>query len=493
MQKQKYFLPLALLVLAIGFVYSPILKFPMPAWREPIEVIGHIVAAAVFFLILNVNFSIPAAFCGASLFAFLPVYASQWAAGPLGLAGIGLYVGGVLLASLAAFGFERFYIFLKTQEALIRQLFLAGVGVLILGLALMAVDTNRVWRDEMSLRRWRAEHRPSAVSLNAWARFLYTHTAGADKAKSVYEQALKKDPHNKEANFALADIYEDQADAQGMINVYKRLLEMYPEDLDVMTLIIQGYTDAIKKYPDVSIYQEKREDVLAEYEQLTKRKKYGANDYFNLGFLYEQVGGYEEAMRFYAKAIALDPKHEKATYNLASRYQASGDIKTALVLYERLVHFHPRSTLAYLNMGVIYNALGDADKARYLYQKVINIDPDNAEAYFNLGYLSETAGELKDALNYYEKAVDHDSRQAEAYYNMGNVYALLEQYPEAIASYLKTVAINPNHQNAFVNLSILSFKARDFQGSIRYLEEARLLGYNPPAAYLKTLEPYRKK
>jgi tetratricopeptide (TPR) repeat protein len=144
-------------------------------------------------------------------------------------------------------------------------------------------------------------------------------------------------------------------------------------------------------------------------------------------------------------------------------------------------------------MGIIYNALGASDKALHLYRKVISMDPNNAGAYFNLGYLNESAGELREALNNYEKAVENDPRHAEAYYNMGNVYATLEQYPEAIASYLKTVSINPNHENVYVNLSILSFKAKDFQGAIRYLEEARLLGYNPPAAYLKTLEPYRKK
>ena len=143
-------------------------------------------------------------------------------------------------------------------------------------------------------------------------------------------------------------------------------------------------------------------------------------------------------------------------------------------------------------MGIIFNALGDQPRARQFYLKVIDLDPDNGDAYFNLGYLSESQGELSEAVNYYEKAVEVAPKNAEAYYNLGNVYASLGQNGEAIASYLKTVGINPRHQDAFVNLSILSFKSRDFQGAIHYLEEAQALGYNPPAEYLKTLEPYRK-
>ena len=143
-------------------------------------------------------------------------------------------------------------------------------------------------------------------------------------------------------------------------------------------------------------------------------------------------------------------------------------------------------------MGLIFNAIGDKPHARQFYLKVIALDPDNGDAYFNLGYLSESQGELSEAVNYYEKAVEVAPKNAEAYYNLGNVYASLGQKGEAIAAYLKTVGINPRHQDAFVNLSILSFKSRDFQGAIHYLEDAKALGYNPPAEYLKTLEPYRK-
>ena len=58
---------------------------------------------------------------------------------------------------------------------------------------------------------------------------------------------------------------------------------------------------------------------------------------------------------------------------------------------------------------------------------------------------------------------------------------------------VKTVSINKNHQNAFVNLSILSFKSMDFSGALQYLQEAERLGYTPPEEYVKSLEPYKKK
>ena len=492
MQKQKFYLALFLLAAIVFSVDANILKFPFFSWQEPRWVIAHICVVLILCVVLIKKVGVLSAFTGALLFGLYPGHAFSWAMGMPDLGGIAGYVIVLGIAVAGSFWFEKFHAFLKTQEYLVRVLFYIGVAALVSGMALMSIWISGVWQDEASLWRWRVEHHPTPVSLNAWARLLYHQPGKAKEAVDLYEKTLKVDPRNQEAYLALGMIYQDLDNPEKVIGSYNQLLKLYPEDELVYVRVMDGYRNAIQKHPQESIYQEKREDVLTGYEQLGKRKKYTANDYLNLGFLYEQVGGYEEAMRFFRKALELAPKHEKALYSLANCYQASGDVKTALVLYERLVRLYPRSSQGYLNMGIIYNALGEVDKARYLYQKAIGIDPNNADVYFNLGYLNENAGELREALNDYEKAVEHNPRHAEAYYNMGNVYAVLEQYPEAIASYLKAVGINPDHQNAFVNLSILSFKAKNFEGAVRYLEEARLLGYSPPAEYLKTLEPYRK-
>lgn len=312
-------------------------------------------------------------------------------------------------------------------------------------------------------------------------------------AKDVYKQVLTIDPKQRETYFLLGQMYEEERSPTLVIEMYNELLKLYPDDETVAASIIDAYSRALARHPEATIYQEKREEVLGAYEQLSKRKKYTANDYWNLGFLYEQVGGFEEAVRYYRKALELQPNHQKALYNLAYSYQASGDVKTALELYDRLLHFYPKFAGAYLNMGVIYNTMGDSAKAEYMYQKVIRLEPNNAQAYLYLGYLNESTGELREALNDYEKAVEYNPQYSEAYYNMGNVYAALHQYPEAVASYLKTIAIDPNHQNAFVNLSILEFKSGDYPSAKQYLEEARLLGYNPPESYVKALEGYKGK
>ena len=403
----------------------------------------------------------------------------------------GLYAVTFVVFLFLAKGTQQFYNFLKTQEALIRYLF--GAAIIVFGGAVMLTSISEISlrRDVLTFWSYESKVHPTAQALNNLGDVFF---ASKDfmKAQEYYQKAIRMDPRSIKANLGMGEIYRIWGQKDKAVETFSHLLSLFPDDEGIDIKVIEAYGRAIADNPQDDLYKEQREEVLADFEQLSKRKNYNAADYFNLGFLYEQVGGKEEAMRYYAKALQKQPNNAQALYNLANLNQDAGNYKTALGLYGRLIHYHPQYVLGYLNMGIIFNALGDQQRARQFYLKVIELDPNNGDAYFNLGYLSESQGELSDAVNYYEKAVEVAPKNAENYYNLGNVYASLGQNGEAIASYLKTIGLNPRHQDAFVNLSILSFKARDFQGAIHYLEQAKALGYNPPAEYLKTLEPYRR-
>jgi len=437
----------------------------------------------------------------------------------------GVYAGTFLFFLLLSKAIDRFYIFLKTQEAAVRFLFWAAVVVFGSAVVLTSIFEVHLRRDALTFWVYESKRERNPNAMNNLADQYYA-SKNFSKAQEYYQKALMADPKSirayeglsrlaKEAghwdkaieysqkiidlNPQLPQAYLDLGEAframgnsANAVETYSRLLALFPDNEKIDINVIEAYSHAIADNPQDGLYKEKREEVLAEFEQLSKRKKYNAADYYNLGFLYEQVGGKDEAMRFYNKAVQMQPDLEPALYNLANLYQDAGNYKIAMELYGRLIHYHPKNPLGYLNMGHIFYALGEKQRARQFYLKVIDLDPENGDAYYNLGYLSESQGELSEAVNYYEKAVELAPKNAEAYYNLGNVYASLGQNGEAIASYLKTVGIDPQHQDAFVNLSIMSFKSRDFPGAIHYLEDAQALGYNPPAEYLKTLEPYRK-
>ncbi len=453
----------------------------------------------------------------------------------------GLYVVAFLFFLFLSKGVDLFYIFLKTQEEVVRYLFGAAVIIFCGAVVLTSFFEIELRHDPLTFWMYETKRLPTADMMNNLADAYYSSgnfikaaeyyrkTAdGVDRSITGIPQSIrgcegmvrlaqgrkqwgqvvkycqriilltsakeaKPYPQLSKVYLDLGEAFRALGERKQAVETYSGLLVLFPDSEEIDVKVIEAYGKAIEDDPQDGLYKEKREEVLADFEQLSKRKNYTAADYYNLGFLYEQVGGKDEAMRFYTKAVQMQPDHAQALFNLANLYKDIGNYKAAMALYSRLVHFHPKYFLGYLNMGIIFNAIGDQPRARQLYLKVIDLDPDNGDAYFNLGYLSESQGELSEAVNYYERAGELEPKNAEVYYNLGNVYASLGQKSEAIASYLKTVGINPHHQDAFVNLSILSFKSRDFQGAIHYLEDAKALGYNPPAEYLRTIEPYREK
>ena len=438
----------------------------------------------------------------------------------------GLYAAAFFFFLFLGKAAGQFYPFLKTQEAIIRGLFWTAIVVLCAGVVMTSLGEVNLRRDPLTFWTYESKRHPTAQSMvslaeaylkvkdTVHAQECYQKAIAADPkfvkgyeglahlaeaqglwqdAVDAYQKMIALNPRSDQAYLGLGEAFRMLGESTEAVETYSRLLNLFPDDEKVDVAVIEAYGRAIADDGANDLYKEKREEVLADYEELSKRKNYTAVDYYNLGFLYEQVGGKEEAIRYYIKAVQMKPDYNQALYNLANIYRDTGNYKSAMEAYGRLIHFYPKFAGAYLNMGQIFNALGDEPRARQYYLKVIGLEPDNSEAYFNLGYLSESQGELSDAVNYYEKSVEVAPKNAEAYYNLGNVYASLGQKAEAIASYLKTVSINPRHQDAYVNLSILSFKSANFKGAIQYLEDAQTLGYNPPAEYLKTLAPYREK
>ncbi|MDE2010154.1 MAG: tetratricopeptide repeat protein [Candidatus Omnitrophica bacterium] len=490
---------------------------------SPAHLFGHLVCSA---LLVALAFRYKTSKAWAFFFGFLffisePAVFLIW--GPWRLYGV--YAAAFAFFLGAAFGTGRFYIFLKTQEALVRYFFWAAVVVFALFVASTSVAEISLRRDALTFWTHEVKMHPTAPNLDHLAD-AYDFSGDFLKAKGYYRQAAVLDPKSPKAYEGLAGLAQAQGDwasavgyfqkvialvprrssaylglgeafrksgdSRHAVETYSRLLDLFPDDENIDMKVIEAYGRAIADNPRNSLYKEKREEALEDLDELSRRKNYKAVDYYNLAFLYDQVGGKEEAQRYYTKAVQMQPDYKQALYNLANLYRDAGNFKMALGFYERLIHFHPKFASAYLDMGKIFSVLGDRPRARLFLLKAIDLDPACGDAYFNLGYLSESQGDRGEAVNYYEKAVEVAPKNAEAYYNLGNVYAGLGQNSEAIASYLKAVALNPRHQNAFVNLSILSFKSGDFQGAIHYLEQAQALGYNPPAEYLKTLEPYRK-
>ncbi len=321
---------------------------------------------------------------------------------------------------------------------------------------------------------------------------LYQDLGLIEEAVAAYNKTLALDPNYKDTHVNMGQMYQDFGQFDKAVEAFRRALELNPNDEDLYVDIVKTYNKAIKSFGPLPFYEQARDEMLHSFQEFIRTKSPRARSYFNFGVLYDDMGDYERAISAYRMALDINPNYVKALYNLTNIYLQAGQLKTALSLYEKIINIDPRFIEAYLNIGVIESRLGNSERAIASFNKILKIDPQNAKAYFNLGFIQQNTGKITQAIEFYKRAIESDSSFADAYYNLGNVYASIKENDQAMVFYQKAVEVNPKHMNAFLNLSIVSFHKGDFKAAIKYLDEARLLGYGPPQRYLRALEPYRE-
>ncbi|CAM9460836.1 unnamed protein product [Heterosigma akashiwo] len=68
--------------------------------------------------------------------------------------------------------------------------------------------------------------------------------------------------------------------------------------------------------------------------------------YYNLGNTHHEMGENKEAIKYFVKAIELNPNHEDALFNLGVVYQEEDNSEKAIECYEAAFQINPDLTEA---------------------------------------------------------------------------------------------------------------------------------------------------
>ena len=129
-----------------------------------------------------------------------------------------------------------------------------------------------------------------------------------------------------------------------------------------------------------------------------------AEEWFEKGNMAMSSGYNNVAIRFFKKAIEIDPNYLESYINIGLLYNKEGDTKKAISYFEKAIAVDPDFTKAHYNLGVIYAKKGKLDKAISEFKRCISIDPDYAEVYSQLGTVYLSKGRDSEAADHFYKA-----------------------------------------------------------------------------------------
>lgn len=191
-----------------------------------------------------------------------------------------------------------------------------------------------------------------------------------------------------------------------------------------------------------------------------------ARDYYNIGNAYSDLERYEDAARYYRRALELDPSINQAAFNLARAALETGEDREALRMLHSLEEQDPENLLVKEMLGFAWYRMGDSDKAAEYYRDSLAIDGAHVRSLYNMTLLEKNAENWSAARGYLERLLELEDEQE--YRLLLGELAAAEGDPEGALLYYEDLLI-------------------DYEGSAEIYQDMKAL-YLETERYAKALE-----
>jgi len=163
--------------------------------------------------------------------------------------------------------------------------------------------------------------------------------------------------------------------------------------------------------------------------------------YFLLAEQAEAQGDADAVVRYYRKALSLDPSSAYLYARVATLQARNRKIADALIMARMATIFDANYDEAHALLGKIYNLTGDRVRAIESYNKALELKPDEKELYVFVGSLQASQNRFAEAEKTFKKMVQQFPEEKDGYFYLGKVYVETKQYDQAVKTFEKLLEV----------------------------------------------------
>ena len=141
-----------------------------------------------------------------------------------------------------------------------------------------------------------------------------------------------------------------------------------------------------------------------------------SKDFYIQALLRTNKGQYEEAVKFFNRAIELKADYAEAFLSRGNAFFKMGNHKRAIWDYDKAIELSPDLIKAFNHRGYCYYETKDYRRAIEDFTHVINKMPDYPDVYLSRGKIHLEKGRFDVAFTDFEKAVQLDPKSHEGMY-----------------------------------------------------------------------------
>ncbi|KAG0622299.1 hypothetical protein M758_3G088000 [Ceratodon purpureus] len=162
------------------------------------------------------------------------------------------------------------------------------------------------------------------------------------------------------------------------------------------------------------------------------------------GHEYVAMEDFEEGLICYRKAIRLDSRHYNAWYGLGTIYFRQEKYELAEYHFRRALYVNSRSSVLHCYLGMALHALKKNSEALALLEQAIVADPKNPLPKFQRANVLMSEGRYHEALAELEELKELAPRESSVFFLMGRIYKRLDMLERAIHHFCIALDLKPS-------------------------------------------------
>ncbi len=186
----------------------------------------------------------------------------------------------------------------------------------------------------------------------------------------------------------------------------------------------------------------------------------------------------EEAIAFYKRSMAADPRYIPPINNLAGIKRREGDLSAALQLFQRALTIQPEKPdhrWVRINLASLLSQLGKLDEAAAQCQRALDRQPDFAEGLVVLAEIRLRQGRPDEAIRLCETALEINPDLIEGHAKLAAVLEGVHRGPEAIVHLRRLTDLQPEDAGVAVRLAMgLAAEHRTEEAAAEYVRAVSL-------------------